>query len=135
MNDPSRRERFREALRTAGISLGMARLTLAALEGLLRVADFRMLRKGTTARSLSYRYGSELGWAPAANSDSVAANVRTVDLHHNGLGLRDIYNFDVVGVAFAKLEANVPAIGARSITPRSTSVRWKRRFRSEVEAK
>jgi hypothetical protein len=89
MKDPSRRERFREGLRTAGISLGMALLTLAALEVLLRVADFRMLREGTTERSLSYRYDPELGWAPAANSDSVAVNVRTIHVHHNSLGLRD----------------------------------------------
>jgi hypothetical protein len=89
MKDPSRRERFREGLRTAGISLGMALLTLAALEVMLRVADFRMLREGTTERSLSYRYDPELGWAPAANSDSVAVNVRTIHVHHNSLGLRD----------------------------------------------
>jgi hypothetical protein len=89
MNDPSRWERFRETLRTAGISLGMALLTLAALEVVLRVADFRMLREGTTERSLSYRYDAELGWAPAPNSDSVASNVRSVHVHHNSLGLRD----------------------------------------------
>jgi len=89
MNDPSRRQRFREALRTAGISLGMALLTLAALEVVLRVADFRMLREGTTERSLSYRYDPELGWAALPNSDSVASNVRTVHVHHNSLGLRD----------------------------------------------
>jgi hypothetical protein len=89
MKDPSRRERFREALRTAGISLGMALLTLAALEVMLRVADFRMLREGITERSLSYRYDAELGWAALPNSDSIASNVRTIHVHHNSLGLRD----------------------------------------------
>src|SRR3981081_1235366 len=89
MNDPSRRQRFREGVRPAGISLGMAFLTLVALEIVLRVADFRMLREGTTERSLSYRYDAELGWAPAPNSDSVAVNVRSVRVHHNSLGLRD----------------------------------------------
>ena len=89
MTDPAGGGRLREALWTAGISLGMALLTLVALEVLLRVADFRMLREGTTERSLSYRYDPELGWAPAANSDSVANNVRSVHVHHNSLGLRD----------------------------------------------
>src|ERR1700692_1298438 len=95
MNDPSRRQGFREALRAAGISLGMALLTLAALEVMLRVADFRMLREGTTERSLSYRYDPELGWAAAANSDSIASNVRTLHVHHNSPGLRDSeFNLD-----------------------------------------
>lgn len=89
MKDPAKGGRLREAFWTAGISLGMALLTLAALEVLLRVADFRMLREGTTERSLSYRYDAELGWAPVANSDSVASNVRSVHVHHNSLGLRD----------------------------------------------
>ncbi len=89
MKDSARGGRLRETLWTAGISLGMALLTLAALDVLLRVADFRMLREGTTERSLSYRYDPELGWAPAANSDSVASNVRSIHVHHNGLGLRD----------------------------------------------
>jgi hypothetical protein len=89
MKDPAGGGRLREALWTAGISLGMALLTLVALEIMLRVADFRMLREGTTERSLSYRYDPELGWAPAANSDSVAVNVRSVHVHHNSLGLRD----------------------------------------------
>lgn len=89
MTDPAGGGRLREALWTAGISLGMALLTLVALEVLLRVADFRMLREGTTERSLSYRYDPELGWAPAANSNSVANNVRSVHVHHNSLGLRD----------------------------------------------
>lgn len=89
MNASAKRDRFREALRTLAIMLGMASLTLVALEVLLRVADFRMLREGTTERSLSYRYDSELGWAPLANSDSVAVNIRSVHVHHNSLGLRD----------------------------------------------
>src|SRR5258708_5956892 len=89
MKDSARGGRLRETLWTAGISLGMALLTLAALEVVLRVADFRMLREGTTERSLSYRYDPELGWAALPNPDSVASNVRTVHVHHNSLGLRD----------------------------------------------
>jgi hypothetical protein len=82
--------RFREILRSAGISLGMTILTLVALEIFLRVADFRELREGVNERSLSYRYDAELGWAPAPNSSSVVANARTIHAQHNSLGLRDI---------------------------------------------
>lgn len=68
----------------------MALVTLAALEILLRVADFRELREGINERSLSYRHDAELGWSPAPNSSSVVTNVRTIHVQHNSLGLRDI---------------------------------------------
>jgi hypothetical protein len=64
--------------------------TLAALEIVLRVADFRELREGVNERSLSYRHDAELGWFPAPNSSSVVANARTFHVQHNSLGLRDI---------------------------------------------
>jgi lysophospholipase L1-like esterase len=73
-----------------GVSLGMAIVTLAALEIFLRVADFRELREGVSERSLSYRYDAELGWAPAPNSSSVVTGARTIHAQHNSLGLRDI---------------------------------------------
>jgi len=73
-----------------GISLAMAMVTLAALEVLLRVADFRELREGVSERSLSYRYDAELGWAPVPSSNSIVTNVRTIHVQHNSLGLRDI---------------------------------------------
>jgi hypothetical protein len=63
--------------------------TLAALEILLRIADFRELREGVSERSLSYRYDPELGWAPVPGSISSATNARTVQVRHNSLGLRD----------------------------------------------
>ena len=64
-------------------------LTLAALEVVLRIADFRELRDGVSERSLSYAYDAELGWAPIPGSSSVVTNARTIHATHNSLGLRD----------------------------------------------
>jgi lysophospholipase L1-like esterase len=89
-HEPTKRARFRDAVKTAGLALAMTLLTLIALEGILRIADFRMLREGATERSLSYRYDAELGWAPVANSRSVVTTARTIHAAHNSLGLRDI---------------------------------------------
>ncbi|MET0707812.1 MAG: SGNH/GDSL hydrolase family protein [Tardiphaga sp.] len=80
----------REALRSAGVALATAIVTMAALEIVLRVADFRELREGVDERSLNYRYDAELGWSPAPNSSSVVTNARTFQARHNSLGLRDI---------------------------------------------
>src|SRR3979411_2727185 len=81
---------WRESLRSFGRSLVMTILTLAALEILLRVADFRELREGVNERSLSYRHDPELGWSAAPTSSSVVTNARTIHVRHNSLGLRDI---------------------------------------------
>ena len=79
----------------AGLVLIVTVLTLAVLEVALRVADFRMLREGSTERSLSYRFDPELGWAPIANSSSVVTTARTIHATHNSLGLRDVeFNAD-----------------------------------------
>lgn len=86
----SKTERLREALRSIGVSLAVALVTLAALEIVLRVADFRELREGVSERSLSYRYDPELGWAPQPGSSSTVTNARTFHVQHNSLGLRDI---------------------------------------------
>jgi hypothetical protein len=64
-------------------------VTLAALELILRVADFRELRDGVSERSLSYRYDAELGWMPVPGSSSEVTNARTIHAKHNSLGLRD----------------------------------------------
>jgi lysophospholipase L1-like esterase len=90
MRDVAQRGRLRRILRSAGVSLGVAIVTLAALEILLRVADFRELREGINERSLSYRHDAEFGWFPAPNSSSTVANARTIHVQHNSLGLRDI---------------------------------------------
>jgi hypothetical protein len=62
---------------------------LAALELVLRVADLRELREGVSERSLSYQYDAELGWLPIPGSTSSITNARTIQAHHNSLGLRD----------------------------------------------
>lgn len=81
---------MRDGLKSAGLALALTLVTFAALEVVLRVADFRMLREGSTERSLSYRYDAELGWAPIPNSSSVVTEARTIHVQHNSLGLRDI---------------------------------------------
>jgi len=85
-----KRDRLRGVIRSVGISLIITIVTLAGLELVLRVADFRELREGVSERSLSYRYDAELGWAPAPGSSSIVANARTIHAQHNSLGLRDI---------------------------------------------
>ena len=81
--------RLRRILGSAGVTLGMACVTLLALEVLLRVCDFRELRQDSTERSLGYQYDSELGWAPVPNSTSSVTNYRPIHVRHNSLGLRD----------------------------------------------
>lgn len=80
---------IRKAAQSLGAVAIMTIVTLAVLEIALRVADFRFLREGVTERSLSYRYDSELGWMPVPGSSASVTNARTVQVHHNSLGLRD----------------------------------------------
>jgi lysophospholipase L1-like esterase len=63
--------------------------TLAGLEILLRIADFKELRQRPSERSLSYHHDAELGWVPTPGSISTATNARTIQVRHNSLGLRD----------------------------------------------
>lgn len=79
-----------QALRSAGMILLITIATVAALEILLRVADLRVLREGSSERSLTYRYDAELGWAPIPNSSSIITTARTIHVQHNSLGFRDI---------------------------------------------
>ena len=81
--------RLRQILASACVTIGMACATLLALEVLLRVCDFRELRRDKTERSLGYRYDAEIGWVPEPNSTSEVTNARTIKVRHNSLGLRD----------------------------------------------
>ena len=90
MKHPIRSERLRSAMRSAGVALLMTLATLAAVEIVLRVIDLRVLREGTSERSLTYRYDPELGWAPIPNSSSIVTTARTIHAQHNSLGFRDI---------------------------------------------
>jgi hypothetical protein len=82
--------RHRELLRSACIISLITVVTLAVLEVILRVADFRVLRAGKSERSLTYRYDPELGWSPIPGSSSIVTNARTFQTQHNRLGFRDI---------------------------------------------
>jgi hypothetical protein len=82
--------RHREARSSACIVFLMAVATLAAVEIILRVADFRVLRAGKSERSLTYRHDPELGWAAIPGSTSIVTNARTFHTQHNRLGFRDI---------------------------------------------
>ena len=82
--------RAREILRSAFAVLLSVLVTLAVLEVILRVADFRALRAGKSERSLVYRHDAELGWAPVPASDSTVTNARTIHARHNELGFRDV---------------------------------------------
>jgi GDSL-like Lipase/Acylhydrolase family len=90
MKRPITRKRLRQALRSACIVLFTTLATLAAIEIILRVVDLRVLREGTSERSLTYRYDAELGWAPVPNSSSIVTTARTIHAQHNSLGFRDI---------------------------------------------
>jgi hypothetical protein len=87
---PVTRQHVVPALRSAGVALLVAIATLAAIELALRLADLRILREGSSERSLTYRYDAELGWAPVPNSSSVVTTARTIHARHNSLGFRDI---------------------------------------------
>ena len=83
-------ERVGQVLRSTCITLCITLATLAAIEIMLRIADLRILREGSSERSLTYRYDAELGWAPVPHSSSVVTTARTIHAQHNSLGFRDI---------------------------------------------
>src|SRR6195952_364520 len=80
---------LRKTMQSLGAVAIMTIVTLAVLEIILRVVDLRELREGVSERSLSYQYDAELGWMPVPGSSASVTNARTIQVHHNGLGLRD----------------------------------------------
>ena len=81
--------RVRDAFRSLGVTLVITLVTLAAMEIMLRVADFRELRETLSERSLDYAHDAELGWIPVPNSSATIQTFRTTHFKHNSLGLRD----------------------------------------------
>jgi hypothetical protein len=79
----------REAILSIASTLAVTLLTLAALEILLRTADFRELRETMSETSLAYDFDAELGWAPLPDSEGKIVSFRTTRYKHNSLGLRD----------------------------------------------
>src|SRR5579872_1270142 len=59
-----RRGKMNGILKSIGVSLGMACVTLLVLEMLLRICDFRELRDGADERALGYKHDAEIGWTP-----------------------------------------------------------------------
>jgi len=70
-------------------SLCIVLVTLAGLEIVLRVADFKELRETLSEQTLNYGYDAELGWLPEPGSSSIIKTFRTTHFKHNSLGLRD----------------------------------------------
>jgi hypothetical protein len=83
------KHRAGNVFRSIGQSLLIALVTLAALEIVLRVADFSELRDTVNEHSPGYDYDAELGWAPVPNLSSEMTTFRTTHFKHNSLGLRD----------------------------------------------
>jgi hypothetical protein len=81
---------IREIFRSTFAILLSILVTLAVLEVVLRIADFRVLRAGKSERSLVYRHDAELGWIPVPASSSTVTNARTIHARHNELGFRDV---------------------------------------------
>jgi hypothetical protein len=78
-----------EAWKSLAAGLLVTVATLAGLEILLRVADFKELRQRPSERSLSYHHDAEFGWVPTPGSTATVTNARTIKVRHNSLGLRD----------------------------------------------
>ena len=62
---------------------------LGLCEVLLRVFFRNTVGPTNDERSLTYRYDSELGWFPIANSTKQFTGSRTITVTHNSKGLRD----------------------------------------------
>lgn len=65
-------------------------LALGIAEIVLRAVDLRYLRTHRVGADRIYNYDAELGWFPVPNSDVLFTGIRTIRVHHNSLGLRDI---------------------------------------------
>jgi hypothetical protein len=85
---PGRGRRFLQGLLT---QLAIILVTLAVTELVLRVLDLRFLRDGARpGYAFVYRYDPDLGWAPVPNAGAEFTGSRTVSVHNNSMGLRDI---------------------------------------------
>lgn len=80
----------RRILRAIALQIAIVIATLAVTEVILRVIDLRYLRAHRVGAERIYNYDAELGWFPVPNSDVSFTGIRTIKVHHNSLGLRDI---------------------------------------------
>src|SRR5262245_5460173 len=85
---PGPGRRFLQGLLT---QLVIVAITLAVTELVLRVLDLRFLRDGARpGYTFIYRYDPDFGWAPVPNASAEFTGSRTVSVHNNSIGLRDI---------------------------------------------
>jgi hypothetical protein len=77
-------------LRTIALQILIAVATLGACEVILRAIDLRYLRTYRAGADRVYNYDAELGWFPYPNSTLTFTGIRTINVRHNSLGLRDI---------------------------------------------
>ncbi len=86
MVEPSDRRR---TLRQTLVSVAIVVATLGGAEGIVRAVDPPALTLETNELNLLFRYDTELGWFPIANSTGTYSKSRTITAHHNSLGLRE----------------------------------------------
>jgi lysophospholipase L1-like esterase len=73
------------------VHLAVFTAVLLAAELILRTVDLRELRDSyEPGRALLFRHDAELGWAPIPNASATFTGTRTVTVHNNSLGLRDV---------------------------------------------
>jgi lysophospholipase L1-like esterase len=77
-------------MRAVGTQFLILVLTLTVAEVVLRVIDLRYLRLDESGVQPVYAHDAELGWFPIPNSAQTYTGSRTVQVHHNSIGLRDI---------------------------------------------
>jgi lysophospholipase L1-like esterase len=80
----------RRLLRAVLVQTAVVIATLLVAEVVLRAIDLRYLRAHRVGAERIYNYDAELGWFPVPNSDVLFTGMRTIRVHHNSLGLRDI---------------------------------------------
>ena len=85
MNGDRRRERVLSIVSAVVVTL----VSLAALEIVLRIADFRELRETLSELTLGVDWDVDLGWAPKPVTEGTITSFRTTHFKHNSLGLRD----------------------------------------------
>ena len=77
-------------MRAVATQLLILVLTLGAAEVVLRVIDLRYLRLDESGVQPVYAHDAELGWFPIPNSAQTYTGSRTIQVHHNSIGFRDI---------------------------------------------
>jgi hypothetical protein len=75
--------------RIAGLQVAILVITLVVVEIALRIINPAYLWTDDLG-ALQYQHDAELGWAPIPNASGTVALPRTLAIHNNSLGLRDV---------------------------------------------